>query len=286
MFFVVLATALCGFEPYRTVDGVPVRWPSDAALVVHADASPDGSFAAAAVADAMRTAFDAWLGGACPAADPPRVDTRPAAPTIVTTPGQLDEDDGVVSLVWFADAATWNQRFGQLELARTISIHRRLSGELVDADIAVNFGGFDFTLDSACSPDRYDFLSMLTHEVGHVLGLDHSDVAGATMARRSDPGECDKRTLEPDDIAGICATYSVVARVEPDPGPEPEPEPAPEVTPETAGSETAELPAARNDGCATAPASGAGLALLTLWLCGQTRRRRASGLRVPYRRCK
>jgi hypothetical protein len=53
-----------------------------------------------------------------------------------------------------------------------------------------------------------DVLGILTHEIGHALGLGHSDIAEATMfpaaPRRRGPGT---GMLHPDDIAGIRAIY-------------------------------------------------------------------------------
>ncbi len=52
-----------------------------------------------------------------------------------------------------------------------------------------------------------DVQNTVTHELGHVLGLDHSNVASATMSATASPGETGKRTLDQDDMDGICSAY-------------------------------------------------------------------------------
>lgn len=260
--------ALASYVPYTTDSGVPLRWPTEDLLEVHAAGDPGGLITHTVVRDVLVTALAGWLDTPCP--DTTRVDIRPEAQVVIAD-GVEDEEDGVVSLVWISDVDAWNQRFGANNLAITLVVHSQVSGLIVDADILVNEGRFDFVAPAdGCDPLHFDFASMATHELGHVLGLDHTPVETATMAPKSDVGECDKRTLDPDDLAGVCATYSAPAR------PEPEPEPVPEPTPELAAE--AEASGGReDDGCGAGGAGGdvAALALSALVLLSCARR--ASG---------
>ena len=106
-------------------------------------------------------------------------------------------------------------------------------GEILDVDIAVN--GIDFTYGS--EPGQIDLDSVLTHEVGHYLGLAHTcytdranepppasngtltpycyplsqldtTVKDATMFNFIKPGETNKRAPSQDEWHGICAMYS------------------------------------------------------------------------------
>ncbi|BDG07001.1 matrixin family metalloprotease [Anaeromyxobacter paludicola] len=52
-----------------------------------------------------------------------------------------------------------------------------------------------------------DVQNTVTHELGHVLGLDHPPLAGATMSATATPGETSKRVLAASDVAGICTAY-------------------------------------------------------------------------------
>ncbi len=53
---------------------------------------------------------------------------------------------------------------------------------------------------------EYDFFSVALHELGHSLGLGHSDVSGSIM---EEGYAGTHRTLHADDIAGIQAIYGV-----------------------------------------------------------------------------
>lgn len=77
----------------------------------------------------------------------------------------------------------------------------KTTGEILDADLEIN---------AKSDWSKFDLPSILTHESGHLLGLAHSDVADATMnpaAEGTDISDITKRTIAPDDAAGICAIY-------------------------------------------------------------------------------
>ncbi len=194
-----------------------------------------------------------------------------------------DAEDGWTSIFFYDDVEAWNNRFSRLELARTLVSYRVSSGAMVDTDIAVNMAGYLYGFGVECDAENYDFQSMLTHELGHALGLDHSGEEAATMFQRTDPGTCALRDLDPDDTTGICAMYPVPPP--PEPGPEPMPEPEPEPLPEVAVEPAvADGVGGRHepDGCAGGAASGAGL-LGALVILAARRRGRVSlarGLRA------
>jgi hypothetical protein len=78
---------------------------------------------------------------------------------------------------------------------------------IVDADIIVWDGAYQFyTGSGTCSGGAY-IEDVLTHEFGHALGLSHSDVADATMYPYYSYCSEDMRSLASDDIAGVESLY-------------------------------------------------------------------------------
>src|ERR1051325_3269817 len=91
-------------------------------------------------------------------------------------------------------------------LAATLtgSHHQEGSSYFIDdADIYTNTR-FNYTSSretDGCSSE-YDIDGIMVHEVGHVIGLGHSSVAGATMYPSVSACTFGNRTLEADDLAG------------------------------------------------------------------------------------
>ena len=79
------------------------------------------------------------------------------------------------------------------------------TGVIADADIELNGVHHLFTV----GDDRVqvDVRNTLTHEVGHFIGLDHTDVPDATMFGRAPQGETQKRSLHADDVSGLVSIY-------------------------------------------------------------------------------
>ena len=110
--------------------------------------------------------------------------------------------DGI-NLITFADDSGL---LGSTTLAATFSFFRRSGGELTfeESDIAFN-PNHEFT--TSGEPGRFDIQSVLTHEVGHLLGLDHSGLISSVMGPFASPDQTDQRVLMYDDIAGITQIY-------------------------------------------------------------------------------
>jgi hypothetical protein len=82
------------------------------------------------------------------------------------------------------------------------------TGTIYDADMEINAVDFDWSVGVDQTPTHLaDLRNTITHEAGHFLGLDHTNVGGATMEASAGLGETLKRDLAQDDIDGLCATY-------------------------------------------------------------------------------
>lgn len=95
------------------------------------------------------------------------------------------------------------------------------NGYYVDADIVLYEDVYPLFAESGCEGGVY-LEDILIHEFGHFLGLNHTDVAGATMQPNM-PAYCDRTqlTLEDDDVQGIRALYPVLSPEPPPPIPLP-----------------------------------------------------------------
>jgi hypothetical protein len=80
-------------------------------------------------------------------------------------------------------------------------------GQIMDADIVFN-PSYQFSTDSDnITSDKLDFQAVITHEIGHFLGLDHTPMVSSTMFWSTTGGTSRQRTLTTDDIAGVSSLY-------------------------------------------------------------------------------
>jgi hypothetical protein len=117
---------------------------------------------------------------------------------------EYNPGDPNANIILFQDTK-WSYHGADDTLAKTTVTFDAETGRILDADIEVNQAYNEFTVGDANVV--YDLQSILTHEIGHFLGLDHTMDPDATMNAGYDPGSTSLRTLEADDIAGACAIY-------------------------------------------------------------------------------
>jgi hypothetical protein len=111
-----------------------------------------------------------------------------------------------VNVILFQDD-NWNYRGVDGTLAKTSVTYDDSTGEIYDADIEVNTANNTVTMTDEPGKIEYDLEAILTHEVGHFIGIAHSPDPSAVMFASYSPGSVAQRKLTPDDIAAVCAIY-------------------------------------------------------------------------------
>jgi MYXO-CTERM domain-containing protein len=108
--------------------------------------------------------------------------------------------------IWMFSDDEWPHENAFSTLAMT-TITFDMTGRILDADVELNSFEQKLTLPGAASIES-DLQSIVTHETGHFLGLGHERFhTEATMSPGYSPGSINFRTLEPDDVEGICTIY-------------------------------------------------------------------------------
>jgi hypothetical protein len=155
------------------------------------------------VIGAARRALESWAS----VADIQFLETRSTAQTI----SPPNAGDRINLITVSADNAAL---FGSSESPGRTRVFSDSGGAIVEADIALNPHEL-FASDG--TPGTYDLESTFAHEVGHLLGLEHSAVIGATMQPRQAQNGLyglpafTQRTLSSDDAAGARALYGSLA---------------------------------------------------------------------------
>ncbi|HEX7317741.1 MAG TPA: DUF4214 domain-containing protein [Pyrinomonadaceae bacterium] len=141
---------------------------------------------------------------------------------VVPNAAQQDAVADGVSLITIADTGTNRALFTTGVQPGRARVTFDGSGNITEADLAINplvtrFDAFGNQVASFFSTDgtteSYDLESTFVHEIGHMLGLEHSGVLSASMQPRQGTNgtynlpNFTTRTLTADDVAGIRAIY-------------------------------------------------------------------------------
>jgi hypothetical protein len=245
------ATPASAYVRARTGKGIPVHW-TGGCVFMQPDAGATADLANADTLAAIQRSIDAWTSAVGSAAY--------LALTYQTPAGPLDSKlDGRNTIKfrsdhWCPAGDASKQELCYSEFAAGITTVRyvddgsKKAGEIEDADIELNDVNFFFAVLSRDTPSPdvpagrtlADLENTLVHELGHVMGLDHTcsddntppqevddsgqppprcdsvkslpadeqaKITGATMYNTYQPGEISKRMPKADDVAGIANAY-------------------------------------------------------------------------------
>jgi hypothetical protein len=149
-------------------------------------------------------AFETWVFADCGGGRTPSLTVKDYG-KIVCDEREYNADQGNANVFMYRDDG-WPYENAEDTLALTTITYNKETSEIYDADVEIN--SFDANLTTSDTLVMADLSSILTHEIGHFLGLSHSSDPSATMRPGYRPGRIDLRTLAADDVAGICSLYA------------------------------------------------------------------------------
>lgn len=195
---ILSATLLVAAHPI--IDGgATLHWASHqrpVSYVIQAEGSEDVSPAAAAAA--IRLAFEAWQevdGSEIAFVEDTRVDRS-----------RTDYGANDMHLVMFDENNSTGLFPGMSAVvALTPTTFDTVTGRIIDADIIFNGKDHTFSVDGRVG--THDIQAIATHEIGHLLGLDHSATLAATMYPFVTTGTTTCRCLALDDALGAGGLY-------------------------------------------------------------------------------
>jgi hypothetical protein len=201
------------FELKHGSGGQSLRWTK---LQVTYVVDPSMDAAASGGGQAVTSAVTGWEGIA-------------GAPSLSTAQGKGGAKAGLDGQNTVLFAPTGFAPAGNA-LATTVTSYDEATGEIVDTDVVVNGIHAFAVLDAKARPEddqprvatdgalvtddgesqkqRFDLLHVLSHEIGHTLGLaDERSDQGSLMYAYTSPGDAAIRVPSPDDINGVDALY-------------------------------------------------------------------------------
>jgi Matrixin len=189
------------------LEGTPLYWPQTCiSFSVQKDGSPAQGIDYQLAHDTISTAFQTWLEADCDGSG-----STPSFAIADYSPANCDhieynKDQANANIFLFRDGS-WPYAGQEDTLALTTITYNTENAQIYDADVEINSAEATFTFSDEASGTVDDLLSVLTHECGHFLGLSHDPELGSTMYPEYSPGDLYQRTLNDDDIAGICDIY-------------------------------------------------------------------------------
>jgi hypothetical protein len=187
--------------------GYPLAWRSSCVGVgVHQMGSPQNGLSYDQVTGVVEQAFAAWMQADCGGAGP-SIDVQLMG-AIECGLSEYNQKRANANVVVFREDV-WPYVGAANAIGLTTTRFDTKTGDLWDADIELNGATQSLSIGDPITGD--DLLSVLTHEAGHFLGLSHTFDGAATMRAIYDPTHDGDsfRSLEQDDVNGICAIYPI-----------------------------------------------------------------------------
>lgn len=183
--------------------GLPLYWPGGCtSFSVQVAGSLLRGITAETTATLVSNGLAKWMGVDCGGAGPSLKLFRTED---VACDKQEYNQDSPNANIWMYRDDRWPYAGTGSTLALTTVTYNVKTGEIYDADVEIN--SIEVPLTVGDQSIQADLDSIITHEAGHFLGLSHSCDKNATMYAQYQYGDTGLRSLEPDDVQGICDIY-------------------------------------------------------------------------------
>jgi hypothetical protein len=185
--------------------GQPLLWPG-ACVSYSLTRNASTQVSQEAASELASRAFEAWQSVTCPGTgEPPSIAAAEAFGSTGCRLAEYSRTGANANVVLFREGE-WPYPDSEDALGLTTVSFDSVTGQIYDADVELN-ATEPLSITDDVQSEHWDLLSILTHEVGHFLGLAHSQEPGSVMRRSFDSGSDALRVPSEDDIAGICSIY-------------------------------------------------------------------------------
>ena len=186
-----------------TGPGHPLVWASSCVTFsVQEDGSRKHGVSEQLFAEEVNDAFQRWLSVDCGDGTRPSLSVENIGP-VECDEVEYNQRDGNANIFMFRDEE-WPYAGGEDALGLSTIRFDPNTGFIYDVDVEINGTDTPISVGDPVGRGEADLASILTHEVGHFLGLSHSRERNATMLPGYSPGDDSLRSLELDDEVGIC----------------------------------------------------------------------------------
>lgn len=166
-------------------NGQRVSWGRHTPIKLHIDNSVPGEYL-----DAINNAAQVWNEGA----------GHEVIRIVGWTSATYSPRTDGVNLISFRDK--WSEQHNQ----QAVTNVWWQSSTIYETDVVVNIENFSLSFSNKPQTGKVDIESLLIHEFGHVLGLDHNETAGSVMNAHLDSGYL-RRNLSTADLKSISCEY-------------------------------------------------------------------------------
>jgi hypothetical protein len=201
-------------------DGVPLIW-ATSPIVYRFYKGGSSKFDDTTARSVIRRAFQAWENVQCSRG---KTSVKFQEGPDITQDKPLDAKQASQPFGIYYRDDSWPHDDADESIALTNQIYGKITGTIEYADIEINTAKVDFSLTDE-NRDGTDLQAVLTHEVGHYLGLAHSNDPDSIMVARYCQAGNDRckggidraRALSADDESAVCAAYEPAGTSAPPP---------------------------------------------------------------------